>query len=231
MSPPAISIPDLALEIMKLFKRFNEVGVTVVIATHDVHLIDQFAARRIVSTDGRVTGTPLRAPSPEDAGALQAWFARHAQTLVGSLGRIVQHPFATLMTMAVVAVALALPLFLNLLLQNTRAATANWNEAFDLSVYMDKKAGCDRAQALAKQLRRAPMSPRCASSRAEQALAEFRDDSGFGKALDALTDNPLPNTLIVTPTLAASTPQGTERSRPASPRWPTCKRCSSTPNG
>ena len=45
---------------------------------------------------------------------------------------------------------------------------------------------------------------------AEQALAEFRSDSGFGTALDALTDNPLPDTLIVTPTLAASTPQGTE---------------------
>jgi cell division transport system permease protein len=43
----------------------------------------------------------------------------------------------------------------------------------------------------------------------DQALAEFRNDSGFGKALDALSDNPLPDTLIVTPTLAASTPQGT----------------------
>ena len=47
--------PELALEVMKLFKRFNEVGVTVVIATHDVHLIEQFRARRIVLGDGRVT--------------------------------------------------------------------------------------------------------------------------------------------------------------------------------
>jgi cell division transport system ATP-binding protein len=46
--------PDLALEIMQLFKRFNDVGVTVVIATHDVHLIDRFAARRIMLDDGRV---------------------------------------------------------------------------------------------------------------------------------------------------------------------------------
>ena len=47
--------PQLAVEIMNLFKRFNEVGVTVVVATHDVHLIEQFAARRIVLDDGRVT--------------------------------------------------------------------------------------------------------------------------------------------------------------------------------
>ena len=47
--------PDLALETMKLFKRFNDVGVTVVIASHDVHLIEHVGARRIVLADGRVS--------------------------------------------------------------------------------------------------------------------------------------------------------------------------------
>jgi cell division transport system ATP-binding protein len=58
--------PDLALEIMRLFKRFNEVGVTVVIATHDVHLIDQVGGRRIVLGDGRVTdaGGPADPDAP-----------------------------------------------------------------------------------------------------------------------------------------------------------------------
>jgi cell division transport system ATP-binding protein len=59
--------PELALEIMKLFKRFNDVGVTVVIATHDVHLIGQFGARRIVLGDGRVTDPGLPQP-PAAAG-------------------------------------------------------------------------------------------------------------------------------------------------------------------
>jgi cell division transport system ATP-binding protein len=48
--------PELALEVMRLFKRFSEVGVTVVIASHDVHLIDQVGARRIVLSAGRVVG-------------------------------------------------------------------------------------------------------------------------------------------------------------------------------
>jgi cell division transport system ATP-binding protein len=58
--------PQLALEIMMLFKRFNEVGVTVVIATHDVHLIEHFAARRIVLGDGRVadSGERVEAGAP-----------------------------------------------------------------------------------------------------------------------------------------------------------------------
>jgi cell division transport system permease protein len=142
-------------------------------------------------------------------GNVQAYFARHAQTLVGSLGRIVHHPFATLMTMGVVAVALALPLFLNLLLTNVRTATGNWNDAFDLSVYMDKRAGAARTASIAKQLRKRDDVAAVRVITADQAMAAFRDDSGFGKALDALSDNPLPDTLVVTPTPAASTPQGT----------------------
>ena len=146
---------------------------------------------------------------------IQAYFARHAQTLVGSLGRIVNQPFATLMTMGVVAVALALPLLLNLFLQNVRTATADWNDAFDLSVYMDKGASIARVAALSKQLRLRGDVAAVRVITADQALAEFRDNSGFGKALDALADNPLPDTLVVTPTLGKSTPQGTDTLRGA----------------
>jgi cell division transport system ATP-binding protein len=46
--------PDLAVEIMNIFKRFNDVGVTVLIASHDVHLIDRYGVRRVVLEGGRV---------------------------------------------------------------------------------------------------------------------------------------------------------------------------------
>jgi cell division transport system ATP-binding protein len=61
--------PELALEIMRLFKRFNEVGVTVVIATHDLHLIEPFNARRIVLGDGhvKVETAPAASMPPPDA--------------------------------------------------------------------------------------------------------------------------------------------------------------------
>lgn len=44
----------LAAEIMGLFKRFNEVGVTVVVATHDLNLVRESGAREIVLDDGRI---------------------------------------------------------------------------------------------------------------------------------------------------------------------------------
>ncbi len=53
--------PMLALEIMRVFKRLNDVGVTVVVATHDLHLIEQFPARRVVLGEGRVMSVSLSA--------------------------------------------------------------------------------------------------------------------------------------------------------------------------
>ncbi len=144
-----------------------------------------------------------------------AYFSRHAQTLVGSLGRLAQQPFATFMTMAVIAAALALPLLLDLVLINARAVSQDWNQAFDVSVYLDKKVDEGRRLSLVRQLRARPDVAAVQLITADQALAAFRAASGFGTALDALTDNPLPDTLIVTPSLAASTPAGTAALRTA----------------
>jgi len=46
--------PELSLDIMRLFRRFNEIGVTMLIATHDLGLLDQLDGRRIVLADGEV---------------------------------------------------------------------------------------------------------------------------------------------------------------------------------
>ncbi|NOX70179.1 MAG: cell division ATP-binding protein FtsE [Gammaproteobacteria bacterium] len=46
--------PDLSLEVMRIFRRFNEVGVTLLIASHDIALIDQLGCRRIALENGTV---------------------------------------------------------------------------------------------------------------------------------------------------------------------------------
>jgi cell division transport system ATP-binding protein len=40
--------PDLSLEVMRTFRRFSDVGVTVLIASHDLRLIDRLAASSLV---------------------------------------------------------------------------------------------------------------------------------------------------------------------------------------
>ena len=46
--------PDTSLEIMRLFERFNELGTTVMIATHDKTIVDSMKKRVIELKDGRV---------------------------------------------------------------------------------------------------------------------------------------------------------------------------------
>ena len=46
--------PDLSLEVMRVFRRFNEFGVTLLIASHDIALIDRLGCRRIELQNGRL---------------------------------------------------------------------------------------------------------------------------------------------------------------------------------
>ena len=48
--------PELSLEIMRLFERFNELGVTLLIASHDIDLITQLGHRRVMLAEGRLVG-------------------------------------------------------------------------------------------------------------------------------------------------------------------------------
>ena len=47
--------PQLARRLLRLFVELNRQGTSVVIATHDTALMDQFDARRLVLEDGRLT--------------------------------------------------------------------------------------------------------------------------------------------------------------------------------
>lgn len=63
VSKPAILIadeptgnldPDLSIEVMNIFRRFNEVGVTVLVASHDLYLLEHFPVRRVRLESGKV---------------------------------------------------------------------------------------------------------------------------------------------------------------------------------
>jgi cell division transport system permease protein len=130
---------------------------------------------------------------------MNQWLERHVQTLVGSLGRLWGHPFATLLTILVIGIALALPACLHVLVQNVRAASGGWSNALDISVYMKPSASLDDARQAAERIRKRRDVDEVTVIPADDALAEFRKSSGFGEALEALKDNPLPHALVVRP--------------------------------
>jgi len=130
---------------------------------------------------------------------MNQWLERHVQTLVGSLGRLWQQPFATMLTIVVIGIALALPACLHVLVQNVRVASGGWNSALDISVYMKPDATLDQAKRAAERIKQRRDVDTVTLIEADAALAEFRRNSGFGAALDALKDNPLPHALVVRP--------------------------------
>lgn len=130
---------------------------------------------------------------------MKQWLERHAQTTVGSLGRLWQQPFATLLTVLVIGIALALPACLHVLVQNVRAASGGWSNALDVSVYMKQTAKLDETRQLAERIRKRRDVSEVTVVEADDALEEFRKNSGFGEALEALKDNPLPHALVVRP--------------------------------
>jgi len=64
--------PDLSLEVMRIFRRFNEVGVTLLIASHDIALIDQLGCRRIALADGALAVEAEEDPVAEYVERLEA---------------------------------------------------------------------------------------------------------------------------------------------------------------
>ena len=147
-------------------------------------------------------------------------FARHTQALLGSVGRLARNPFATALTLLVIGLALALPLALNLFVTNAQTATGGFADAVDMSVYFKTDVPLAKAQQLAADARQRSEVAQVSLIPADKALDEFRTYSGFGAALEALKENPLPHVLHVRPKPEASSPGELESLRRYFAAWP-----------
>ena len=133
------------------------------------------------------------------AERLRAYALQHAQVFFYSLGQLWRSPLATLMTAAVIGIALALPIGLQVVLQNVQTLDADWESGGDISLFLKQEVNDEEAQRLAEQVRKLPGVDSVTSLSRTQALQEFRALSGFGDALDALHENPLPAVVVVHP--------------------------------
>jgi cell division transport system permease protein len=147
-------------------------------------------------------------------------FARHTQALLGSVGRLARNPFATALTLLVIGLALALPLALNLFVTNAQTATGGFTDAVDMSVYFKTDVPLAKAQQLAADARQRAEVAEVSLIPADKALDEFRTYSGFGAALEALKENPLPHVLHVRPKPESSSPAELESLRRYFTAWP-----------
>lgn len=152
--------------------------------------------------------------------SLTSYTARHGHAFLSSLGRLARNPLGTVLTLVVIALALALPVGLKLLVDNARTATGGFVNALDLSVYLKTNVPLATAQQLASNARSRVEVAQVTVIPAEKALEEFRNYSGFGAALEALQENPLPHVLHVHPKPELSSPETLETLRHYFAAWP-----------
>ena len=123
---------------------------------------------------------------------MSIWLERHAQALLGSLGRLARQPLATLLTVIVIGIALALPAALYLTVANLRVVTTGLDDTVQLSAYLRMGTTEAEAKKAAAAMEATAGIEQAVLVSPEEGLAEFRKRSGIGDALRALPDNPLP---------------------------------------
>jgi cell division transport system permease protein len=132
-------------------------------------------------------------------GNVKHYLGLHRANLAGAVARLASQPFASLLTILVIATALALPAGLRVAVNNADAVSDSWQSAADFTVYLKMDVSEEGARETARAIeQRADVAAVTVIDRGA-ALAEFRSRSGFGEALDALDGNPLPHTLVVHP--------------------------------
>jgi len=141
----------------------------------------------------------------------QIWLQRHAQVLLSSLGRLVRLPLSTLMTSAVIGIALALPVGLHLVIHNLQQLSGGWEQSAGISLFLKQEIDDNRAAELADKLRRHQRIGSIRLIGKAEAMQEFRHQSGFGEALEALDQNPLPALLEIQPKAEFSDARNAQR--------------------
>jgi cell division transport system permease protein len=132
---------------------------------------------------------------------------RHVQQAIGSLGNLWRTPFTTTMTIFVLGISLALPATLHLFVKNAQQISEQWDSASQITLFLKLSTSEKSAQNLIKRISLYNDVADVRYISAKQALKEFKLLSGFGQSLEYLNKNPLPATLLITPTQRASQAQ------------------------
>lgn len=145
--------------------------------------------------------------------ALEDWKSLvqlHRRTGRDALTRMLLTPLASLMTILVLGLALALPAGLYLTLDTFRLALGEGEPgSVRLALYLKQGTTDEQARTLRKQLAQDLAVFQAVYISPEQGAADFRRHSGLGETLDLLDFNPLPGVIELEP--ADTAPQAVQR--------------------
>ena len=130
---------------------------------------------------------------------LRSWSSSHRDSARLALHRVAASPFGTLLIVLVMAIVLALPMGLSVLIGQVERLGIDWQRAAQLSVYLEDQLDAEAGLRLQQDIDALAEVAATQLLDRETALAEFQQHSGLGDALQQLAYNPLPNLILVTP--------------------------------
>lgn len=166
-------------------------------------MADKKENKKVLSGSPRITKISF-------LGRVSSVMYQHFQQVFSSFSELWKTPFATLMTIFVLGLALSLPSVFHVLYKNAERIAGQWDGASEISLFLKKDMSEQRVQVLINKLALYVDIDSVTYISRHQALEEFKEMSSFSKALNYLDENPLPAVLVVVPTKKAMNAAGSK---------------------
>lgn len=137
----------------------------------------------------------------------QALLFHHKQAFQLSIQRLLKEPLASLMIVTIIAIALALPTTLLLLLEKAQQFSQEWQKQSQITLYLQQNLSENQVQQLQQQLRANPNIAEVKRITPEQGLEQLQQHIGLEHLNQFLSNNPLPNVLTLTPAVSQQNTQ------------------------
>jgi len=126
----------------------------------------------------------------------------HLQTFTDAFRRIFSTPLGGALNILVIAIALALPAAMRILIDNAGGIGPAFEDTADFTLYLDLDIDEERGRDLNDQIEGSEDVAATEFISKLEGLAELRERANFGGALDTLTENPLPHVIRVRPAVS-----------------------------
>lgn len=149
---------------------------------------------------------------------MSSWLIQHWLVLLFTLRRLLSTPLASLLNIAIMGIALSLPVGVYVLLQNVQGLAVQAAGTPQISVFMARDAGKDEVAQTGKRLGQLDTIERVEFVPRNQALEQLKRSTGLADVIGGLKQNPLPDAYILHPKTAD--PNTLESLRDDLKKWP-----------
>lgn len=132
-------------------------------------------------------------------GALRAWLRHHQRSFVDSAGSLLRRPLASLLTLSVLGLAIALPVCLAALVKEADRFASGLRDSREINLFFQPQLSAEEATEFAGRWRSDARVAELTLRSPDQGLDELKQMRDLADALGALERNPLPWVALIVP--------------------------------